>query len=143
MFGKVNPQELVTVHSLDLNIVHWHVQWSAAKLWTLASCAVENSIYLVLRLLSVRLQPEAHVVHSICHCGLAIVKVQHLAVVIETSNICLLVTFCIYLILEVTDIYALEDRPENGSLWYPEFDINKLILFIINLNELFSARHII
>ena len=62
---------------------------------------------------------------------------------IETSIICILVTFRIYLILEVADVYVEEDRPENGSLWYAEFDIKKLRLFIINLNELFSARHII
>ena len=53
IIGEVNSQELVAVHSLDLNMVHCEVQHSSV--WTLASCAVENSINLVLRLLSVRL----------------------------------------------------------------------------------------
>ena len=89
---------------------------------------------------TVCLRPEAHVVHSVCHCGLANVKVRHLAVAIETSVICILVTFCIYLILEVADVYVEEDRPENGSLRYAESDISKPGLFIINLNEL-SVLH--
>ena len=62
------------------------------------------------------MRSEAHVVHSGCHCGLAIVEVRHLAVAIETSIICILVTLRIYVILEVADVYVEEDRPEIGSL---------------------------
>ena len=29
MFGEVNSQELVAVHTLDLTMVHRHIQWSA------------------------------------------------------------------------------------------------------------------
>ena len=88
------------------------------------------------------MRPDAHVVHSVCHCGLAIVEVLHLAVAIETSIICILVTFRIYLILEVADVYIEEDRPENASLRYAEFDIDNDKIRYVALNMInFACGH--
>ena len=93
IFGKVNPQELVAVHSTrSISILFTDTSSGLqSKLWTLASCAVENSINLVLRLFNkcetVRLRPEAHVVHSVCHCSLATVEVRHLAVAISRDYV--------------------------------------------------------